>query len=297
MPKSSTWLAALAVAAVSGGAALANPQECQALAGQYTAARPVAAGPDLNNYVFKAADKGCLELMRTLLADGGSVVMRRGSGETALHHAATAGEVEVAKLLLAQGAEINQRDLKGSTALFLAAENNRVVMVELLLAQHADAAITGRSDVTPLSAAAFNGNQRVVEALLSVGVDPKPADSTGKSAILYAANRGFATVVERLLAAGIDVNASYGHELTALMWAAGYAEDVPEDEGVKTVTLLIDKGAKLDPTDDRGYSALMTAAGLGHEAVVELLKARGANSALVGKDGKSAVELAASAGK
>ena len=286
-------LAAAGVRVLSGQAS-ANPQDCQILTGQYAAAKPGEAGPNLNNYVFRAADKGCVELLRTLLADGGSVSERRSAGETALHHAAAAGDVEVARLLLDNAADINQRDLKGSTALFAAVEANHVPMVRFLLSRHADAAIIGRSDVTPLSAAAFNGNEAVVAALLAAGVDVKPADGTGKSAILYAVNRGFVKIAAQLLASGVDVNASFGHDLTALMWAAGYADDVPEADGVATVALLLDNGAKPDAVDDRGYSALMTAAGLGHEAVVKLLTARGASTAITGKDGKTAADLAAS---
>ena len=282
------------VMAVHATDAIANPQDCQILSGEYAAAKPGERGPNLNNYVFRAADKGCTGLMATLLEDGGSVVMRRTAGETALHHAATSGEVQVARLLLDKGADINERDLKGSTPLFLAAEANRAPMVTFLLERHADPTIAGRSDVTPLSAAVFNGSEPVVSAFLAAGADAKAVDGTGKSAIIYAANRGFTKIVARLLSAGVDANATYAHGLTAMMWAAGYAEDVPEADGLATVTLLLDKGAKLDEVDDRGYSALMTAAGLGHEAVVRLLATRGASTAITGKDGKTATALAAS---
>ena len=57
-------------------------------------------------------------------------------------------------------------------------------------------------------------------------------DASGKTPILYAAARGFTPVVTRLLGTGIDVNAVYGNKLTLLMWAAGYANDVPVDDGV-----------------------------------------------------------------
>ena len=282
----------VSIAMIAPGQVDANPQECQALAAQFEIAKPSINDHDLNNYVFKAADKGCVDLARQLLAGGGSVIMRRQLGETALHHAAQAGEVEVAKLLLAAGAELNQRDLRGSTALFLAAENNHTEMVKLLLGQHADATIPGRTDVTPLSAAAFNGNDKIVDLLLSSGSDPKAIDRTGKAAILYAANRGFAKIVERLLTAGVDVNAVYGNDLTALMWASGFADDVPENDAIRTVTLLLDKGAKLEAKDDRGYTALITAAQLGHDGVVKLLVARGANKAATNKDGNTAADLA-----
>ncbi len=50
-------------------------------------------------------------------------------------------------------------------------------------------------------------------------------DNSGKTAIVYAAGKGFVAIVTVLLDAGIDVNARYGNELSALMWAAGHANE------------------------------------------------------------------------
>ena len=272
--------------------ALANPTDCAALTAKYTEAKPTIVEIEVSNYVITAAKNGCLELTKTLLTDGGSVIMQVGIGDTALHHAAEAGEVEIAELLLARGADINKRDLKGSTPLFLASENNQPEMVKFLLDHKADPNIIGRSDSTTLSAAVFSGSGEIVDLLLSHGVDPKAVDSTGKSAILYAAARGFTDLTERLLKAGVDVNTVYANNLTAMMWAAGFSEDAPEDDGVKTVTLLLDKGAKIDAQDDRGYTALITAADLGHDGVVALLLKRGADRSIKSKDGKTAADLA-----
>jgi len=92
--------------------------------------------------------------------------------------------------------------------------------------------------------------------------------------------------------AGVDVNARYGNGLTALMWAAGHANDVPDADGVKTTELLLARGARLDDVDDRGRSALMMAAELGHGDIIKLLLARRASTDLKDKDGKTAADLA-----
>ena len=76
------------------------------------------------------------------------------------------------------------------------------------------------------------------------------------------------------------------------MWAAGHANDVPDGDGVKTTELLLARGARLDEVDDRGRSALMMAAELGHGEIVKLLLARGAMADLKDKEGKSAADLA-----
>jgi uncharacterized protein len=273
-------------------AAQASLLECRELSQRYAAAKQSAVDRQLNIYLSQAAQKGCLELTTELLNDGASVRARRREGDTALHHAVKATEPDVARLLLEHGADIELRDLSGATPLFLAIEANRPKAVALLIERGANVNSPGRSAVAPIAAAAFNGSERIVNLLLEKGADPNAADSTGKTAIVYAVARGFTRIAERLLMAGVDVNARYGNGLTALMWAAGHANDVPDTDGVKTTELLLARGARLDEVDDRGRSALMMAAELGHGEIIKLLLARRATADLKDKEGKTAADLA-----
>ncbi len=220
----------------------------------------------LNAFLFQAAEDDCVAIGEKLLAKGASVKARRMQGETALHHAAKAGSADFAAMLIARGAPVDERDLKGATPLFLAIEANRRKVVKLLLEKGAQPDTPGRSDVRPLAAAAYTGADSLVDLLIAKKADINAVDRSGKAAIVYAAARGFTGIVESLLKAGADVNRRYGNDLTALMWAAGYSNDVPEAEGFDTVNLLIAHGARLDDTDNRGRTALMTAAELGHAA-------------------------------
>ena len=76
------------------------------------------------------------------------------------------------------------------------------------------------------------------------------------------------------------------------MWAAGHANDVPENEGVATVNLLLKHGAILDLAEDRGRTALMIAAQREHAKIVSRLIEAGADTNLLDKSGKSAMDLA-----
>jgi len=250
----------------------------------------------LNSALFAAADAGCDDLARRLLTVGASLEARDRLGATPLAHAARAGQRALVELFLGKGAPIDGRDIAGSTALYVAAENERQATVALLLAKGANPNLPGRSGLTPLTAAAFKGNDRIVEQLLSRAAgpaDPNVVDATGKAAMTYAAARGFAGIVRRLLDAGVDARFRYGNALTPLMWAAGHEDGVGVRAAESVVDLLLSRGAEVDAVDDRGRTALMMAAELGHAELVEMLIGRGADQTVRDKSGKTALDLAA----
>jgi ankyrin repeat protein len=252
-----------------------------------------------NSALFSAADAGCEEFARILLAAGASLEARDRLGAMPLAHAARAGQRALVELFLAKGAQIDARDIAGSTALCVAAENERQATVALLLAKGANPNLSGRSGLTPLASAAFKGNDRIVEQVLSQiaepanPADPNVVDATGKAAMTYAAARGFSGIVRRLLDAGVDAKFRYGNELTALMWAAGHEDGVGVHAAESVVDLLLSRGAQVDAIDDRGRTALMMAAELGHAEIVEMLIGRGADKTVRDKSGKTALDLAA----
>ncbi len=273
-------VAAILALSVCGGAvsgsAFAESDACIALQRRFDADKSTLERPQINVILFQAADNDCAPLIAQLLDGPTFVAAQDRLGGTALTHAARSGKLAALKLLLEKGAEINHRMIDGSTPLFTAVSKNRNDTARELITRGADVALAGQSDVTPLAAAAFNGNAEIAALLIARGADPKALDSTGKSAMVYAAADGNTSVVALLLAAGVDVNAKYGNDLTALMWAAGHADNAAEADGVKLVTLLLDKGAAIEEADNRGRTALMIAAERGHEAIADLLMARGA---------------------
>ena len=270
---------------------LANVKVCRSLEQRYEQIERGASSIEINAALFSAADKGCLDLAKRLLAAGASVEARDRLGAKPLAHAASAGEIETVTLLLDNGAPIDARDLDGSSALFKAAETGRLPMVRLLIERGADVNLPGRSGITPLSAAAYIGSVPIMQLLMEKGADPKAIDNTQKTAIIYAAGRGFFPVVRILLDHGVDVNAKYGNDLTVLMWAAGYSAEAGVNDVVQVMTILIDAGAGLDEQDNRGRTALMIAAELDHAAAVDVLLAHGADKSLKDKQGKTAGDL------
>jgi ankyrin repeat protein len=166
--------------------------------------------------------------------------------------------------------------------------------VKLLLDRGADVLVQNRSGVTPLAAAAFNGNRRLVKMLIAAGADPAQPDGTGKPPIIYAAAKGHAKIVKLFLAENVPADIRDKNDLTALMWSAGHPNDVPQSEALATIDILLTADAALDLADNRGRTALMTAAERGHRNIVEALLKAGADPELTDRDGKIARQLAAS---
>ncbi len=290
-------LAAVALLAgpllVGTPAARAADAGCVALAQRWAAGRDTLAAMQANALLLRASDLGCTDPVAAMLDGGVPLEAADRVGNTALIHAARAGRVDLVRLLLARGADLGHRNANGATALFSAAERDRPQVALLLLDRGAAPDTPGRSGATPLAAAAFNADDAIVAALLARHADPRTPDRTGKPPIVYAAARASVPIVDRLLAAGIDVNARYAHDLTALMWAAGYADAARDADGTALVRDLLDRGAHVDDADDRGRTALMIAAGRGHADVAKLLLARGADPARRDRSGRTAADLAA----
>ena len=236
----------------------------------------------------------------SLLAAGASPQARDRMGNNALATAARMGRLAFVKALLAaqkpeDAEQLDRANVAGSTPLIQAAQANRAAVAKLLIEVGAKVDAVNRQGETALSVAAFNGNDELAEMLIARKAAPDTADATGKGVIVYAAARGAAHIVELLLDAGVDPNRRYRADLTPLMWAAGHADSVAEAQGLRTVEILLSRGAKIDLVDDRGRSALMIAAGLDHGAIAKVLLAAGADRALRDKTGKTAADLAGGA--
>jgi len=289
-------LAALMTAGSAGPAvAGGNPFVCNNLEAKRQTQSREPTARDLNFLLFDAVESGCTDLISSLLQAGASVAARDRFANTPLVLAAAAGQDEAIALLLDAGAEIDYRNLAGSSALLRAARDNQRKAAVLLLERGADPNLGNGQNLSPLHAAAYNGNAALVQALLDHGAAADAVDKTGKAPAIYAAARGYVDIVDLLVAAGVDPKQRYGHDLTALMWAAGYSNDTPVTDGLATVRRLLDLGSEIDAVDDRGWSALMIAAQRGHAEVAALLLERGADPTVADPGGRRAADLAGDA--
>jgi ankyrin repeat protein len=271
----------------------ADPARCRDLARRYETDKSQMTAIEISSTLFAAADRNCIDLATALLDRGASVDARDRLGVRPLSRAARSGHLEMVDLLLQRGAPIDARDLAGATALYVAAERGQAAVVQRLIDKGADAELKGRSGTSPVAAAAFAGRNQVVKMLLAHGADGRAADDTGKPPIVYAAASGQLDIVRQLLTQNLDVNVRYANDLTLLMWASGPDQSVPEAQALEVVSYVIDAGARIDDRDDRGRTALMTAAEGNHAEIAQLLLKHGADPSLRDKAGKRAADLTA----
>jgi uncharacterized protein len=171
----------------------------------------------------------------------------------------------------------------------------------------------------PLLQCIHLGWRRLSEALLQSGVNPNQRDARGFSALHLAAHLGREVSIKQLLYFGADINARTAdgqsalgialaagqHDLSAwLEWRSWQppgrkllALDLPAAAmtgDVQAVTHLIELGLPINALDAQACTALLRAAGGGHEVIVRYLLANGADHRIAARTGATALSAAIS---
>jgi ankyrin repeat protein len=222
-----------------------------------------------------AAQRGDVLEIERLLARGARHDERTPyDGETALTAAARRGRAAAVKALIEKGADPGLPNAAGDKAVVLAAEAGHADVVRLLSG--------GPREQEALAAAARAGSEETVKTLLTAG----PAtDAEGGEALFHAAARGSAELVRSLLQAGAPVNDWKEYRGRPLDGAIAHGH-------LETTRLLIAAGADLTG-GHRQWPALLMAASVGHEDLVELCLRSGADvGQAYAPDGRTALSLA-----
>lgn len=216
-----------------------------------------------------AAENGCMAIVQLLLEKGANVQAKtRTGGQTPLARAAKNGHQLIAQLLLEKGANVNAKDIAGRTPLWDAVDNGHVPIVQLLVEKGADINVKDRFGGTPLSKAVENGHVAIAQMLVNKGAAINARNGDGGWTLLgRAAENLDSAALQLLLKLGADINAFHRFAGTPLLWAA-------ENGHEAVVELLVASGADMEFGNK---TPLLGAARNGHEAIVKLLVASGAN--------------------
>lgn len=163
----------------------------------------------------------------------------------------------------------------GESALHVACEKGDLEMVEVLLKEDFNVNyVTAISLRSPLHLAATEGHRELVRFLLDNGADIDKLNITGESALYLAGKHGHLDIAEDLLERGANLN-PVEKECAESVYPPLYM--AAADGNSAFVTLLLDKGAKVNQVCNNGETPLHVACGKGHYEVVKILLSRGAN--------------------
>jgi ankyrin repeat protein len=100
--------------------------------------------------LMRAAEKGQLDVVKSLVSMGADVNARSEGGVAALLYAVRGGHLEVVDYLVDHGADVNAMDSMGFTPLMLAAIPGKLDIVQSLIEKGADVNAVGDNTFSPL---------------------------------------------------------------------------------------------------------------------------------------------------
>ncbi|SFQ04018.1 ankyrin repeat domain-containing protein [Variovorax sp. 770b2] len=278
-----------------------------------------------------AAEKGHVEAIDAILSSSRRLNLEipDDEGKTVLMHASKKASNAV-PLLLAAGAATGTRNrLDGRRAIDYAAIAGKADVIRSLAQADATVEIGDAHELPrdfaqlpPLCYAAHFGHAGAAGALIEAGAAVDAQDSHGVTPLAYAASRGNRTVIERLIEVGANVELTDRMGVSPLQRAI--CADKPDCTGVllhygancnvgdpgsgrtplmaaatwssKSLSLLLQGGARLNARDRRGETAAIYAAKTMHPTALEGLKVlmdAGADMSMTGVQGcRTAMEIA-----
>jgi ankyrin repeat protein len=246
-----------------------------------------------------------VEAIKLLLAHGGNLSTVDGNNNAALHLAAQQGNQNVVALLLERGAQVNAENKAMDTPLSLAVTSKSIGTVQVLLEHGAKPdARPNASGFTPLYLSVWQGDTNIATALLKYTTDQNQITV----ALYFLTDRNI-EITKLLLARNANVSIVGGNNATPLAFAlvracgdayTGNWMNKPDDKSfpctatavIKTVTMLLENGAKVDLPEKNGVYPLMRAARTGNIDLVKVLIAHGADINVKDAKGHSVLQYA-----
>ena len=246
-----------------------------------------------------AAKLGHTAVAQILLQFKADIGARDSNGKTPLLRAAESGHTAIAQILLQFKADIEARDEYKRTALFQTAKEGHIDTGLLLLRLGADINVKDKDGRTPLAESLLMSHEAMAQMLIDEGAGIKEVDSCGYTVLHYAAGSRLGATVSRLLEMGACNNKTNDCGYTPLHVAMDpkfvrvSCEEQDIYEIFHIVQLLLDGGANIELSDNRGCTPLHLAARRADEASIQVLLSRGANIKAEDREGLLPLDHAA----
>ena len=232
---------------------------------------------------FTISSEKSLKVVKWLIDNGANVNKSDEYDDTPLIIACESGNKQIVEILLEADVDVNNA-LTDSNPLLIVCKSGRSDIAKILLEDGADANVC-RNGNTPLSIACLYNRTDIVRLLLNYGADVNETIYKGEdiSILEYACSYSNKEIVELLLKH--DTNNS-NDKLSSLLVVAC------REGNLDVVKVLLDQGAKVNQTDNRGRLPLLMACKENNLNVVRLLLEQGANVNITDSRGNSPISIA-----
>ncbi|MFC5048618.1 ankyrin repeat domain-containing protein [Aquimarina hainanensis] len=249
---------------------------------------------DARTYIFWAAYKGNLELMKYLVANGAKTDIVDGTGYSLLLFAAVTGQTDkkIYEYCIAQGADVvNEVNKDGANALLLILPHlNDFDLVTYFTKKGLDLYGEDTLGNNAFNYAAKKANIPILEQLKKKGISHNGKNEEGGNAMIMASRTrrkanplSFFKYLENL---GVASNVTTNKGITPLHGLAYNAKDTAVFE------YFVSKGVDVNQKDVNGNTALINAAYRNTLPVVTLLANKGKDVTITNNEGVSALARA-----
>ena len=249
---------------------------------------------DGRTYVFWAAYKGNLEMVRYLLNEGARMDVLDSHGYTVMNFAASTGQLntKLYELLLNNGANISDLDPRGASALLLSSPyTHDFRLFDFFVSKEADPTFTDAAGNGLFNYAAKGGDLVFLQQLIDRGFNYLNLNKYGGNAVMFAAKglrgrRNNIEVYQFLEEKGLKINVVGENGRNPLHQIA------LRDKDAQLFKFFMERGVKADLGDEDGTTPFMLACANNTLEVVSLLRQGVANIKQKNKKGQSALTLA-----
>ena len=250
---------------------------------------------DSRTYIFWAAYKGNIEIMKRLIEKGAKINLRDSHGNTPVTFAAATGQknTEVYELFekygVILGDEVNKNGVNSLLLIspYLKTENE----LNYFISKGFDIKSRDPKGNNIFNYAVKSGNISFLKLLLKKGISPNIINNEGGNAVLYASKglRNFQNPIETykyLKSLGIGINVIGDNGQNPLHTIAKRNNDID------IFSFFIKEGVDINLQDNEGVSPFMNAANSNDLRIVEFLINHVKNINIKNKNGQSALSMA-----
>ncbi len=250
---------------------------------------------DGRTYIFWAAYRDNLELMKHLVAQGADPKIVDSHGYSLLNFAATTGQqrTELYDYIISQGADVKlEKNRNGANALLLVAPFMKdAALLDYFVSKGLPLNSTDAAGNGLFNHAAKGGNTQILQLLVDKGVDFNIRSKDGENAVLMASRgrRGHENTLDTYLfleKLGIPTNTMDTEGQTPLHHIAYSGKDK------KVYDYFLEKGVDIDQEDASGNTPFLNAAYRNDLEIVRHLAPRVKNIDHANKEGKAALTRA-----